>query len=95
MEETTGKVISNGIAEDIVGGFLGCDIAALARGDKDELALVFVNDGYVERLMRTGLTSQSGRCEAQKRLIRMASFGDARAAGGLVHTGGLAGTLSY
>lgn len=39
------------------------------------------------------LTSQSGRCEAQNRVTGILSFGADSAAAGLVHTGGLAGTL--
>jgi hypothetical protein len=42
LEEAAREVITNCIAEDILGGFLRCDIAALARGDEDELTLVLL-----------------------------------------------------
>lgn len=46
LEEATRKVISNCVAEDILGGFLRCHVAAFARSDEDKFALVSVSDSW-------------------------------------------------
>lgn len=39
LEEATGEVVPDCVAQDIGGGFLWCEITARARGDEDEFTL--------------------------------------------------------
>lgn len=47
LEEAARKIVSYGVAEDILTGFLGRDVPALARGNEDELALVLLMTGCI------------------------------------------------
>lgn len=40
LEEATGEVVANCVAQDIGRGFCWCNVSALARGNKDKLALL-------------------------------------------------------
>lgn len=46
LEEAARKVISNCVAEYILGSCLGCHVAAFARSDEDEFALHSVSDSW-------------------------------------------------
>lgn len=55
LEEAAREVVADCVAEDVLGGFVGRDVAALARGYEDQLALVS---------LLTAIVSWGGRVSA-------------------------------
>lgn len=57
LEGPAGKVISDRVSENVLGGLFWGDVAALARRDENQFALLLLATATPDGLLRTGSTS--------------------------------------